>query len=95
MKNIKISVIGLGYVGLPLAIEFGKLFNVVGYDKNKERILSLKKGIDQTGEVSRKEFKSSKYISFTNIHKIVILNLILLIYIKRESTTKDKIRLYK
>lgn len=71
MKNIKISVIGLGYVGLPLAIEFGKLFNVVGYDKNKERILSLKKGIDQTGEVSRKEFKSSKYISFTNNVKLL------------------------
>ena len=47
MKNIKISVIGLGYVGLPLAIEFGKHFKVIGFDKNEDRVLSLKNSIDK------------------------------------------------
>jgi UDP-N-acetyl-D-galactosamine dehydrogenase len=48
--NIKIAVIGLGYVGLPLAIEFGKKYNVLGYDIDKNRIDELKKGIDHTQE---------------------------------------------
>ncbi len=42
-NKIKIGIFGLGYVGLPLAIEFGKIFNVVGYDLNKERVKNLKK----------------------------------------------------
>ena len=45
-KNPKISIIGMGYVGLPLSIEFGKYFDVVGFDLDKERINQLKKGKD-------------------------------------------------
>ena len=63
-KNI-ISVIGLGYVGLPLAIELGKFFNVVGFDISKERIISLKKNYDLSGEVKPEEFKKSKFLSFS------------------------------
>ncbi len=43
MKNTKISILGLGYVGLPLALEFSKKFDVVGFDINKKRVDSLKK----------------------------------------------------
>ena len=50
MNDIKIAVIGLGYVGLPLAIEFGKKYKVLGYDINKSRIYELQQGIDHTLE---------------------------------------------
>lgn len=50
MKDFKIAVIGLGYVGLPLAIEFGKKYKVLGFDINKERIEELQQGIDHTLE---------------------------------------------
>ena len=66
MKNIKISVIGLGYVGLPLAMEFGKHFKVIGFDKNEDRVLSLKNSIDKTGEVPRADFSKSKKITFSS-----------------------------
>ena len=46
-NNYRIAIIGLGYVGLPLAIEFGKKFNTIGYDSNNKRINYLLKGIDQ------------------------------------------------
>ena len=64
-KN-KIAVIGMGYVGLPLAIEFGKKFVVQGFDINNKRISQLKKKIDITSEVSVDEFYSAKYLNFTN-----------------------------
>jgi len=54
MKDKKIAVIGLGYVGLPLAVEFGKKFNTIGFDINENRINELNKGIDTTLEVSNK-----------------------------------------
>ena len=60
----KISIIGLGYVGLPLAKEFSKYFNVVGYDKNLERIDELNKGLDRNFEFKKKDIKKSK-IKFT------------------------------
>ena len=50
MKDFKIAVIGLGYVGLPLAIEFGKKYKVLGYDINKARVEELQQGIDHTLE---------------------------------------------
>ena len=49
-NNIKIAIIGLGYVGLPLAIEFGKKYPVIGFDIDNSRVLELKKGIDRTLE---------------------------------------------
>lgn len=50
MRNFKIAVIGLGYVGLPLAIEFGKKYKVLGFDINKQRVDELQKGFDHTLE---------------------------------------------
>ena len=66
MQSIKICVVGLGYVGLPLAIEFGKKFPVIGYDINKTRINGLNEGIDFTNEVSSSELKKTKNITFTS-----------------------------
>jgi len=66
MRNDKIAIIGLGYVGLPLAIEFGKIQDVVGLDINDHRVNELKSGIDSTMEVSCEEFKKAKNLSFTS-----------------------------
>src|SRR5579859_5567132 len=62
----KIGVIGLGYVGLPLAVEFGKILDVVGFDINEARIGELKKGIDRTLEVDNEELKSSKHLRYSH-----------------------------
>ena len=51
----KIAVVGLGYVGLPVAVEFSKKFNVIGYDIDNDKIEELKKGIDSTGEIDQDE----------------------------------------
>lgn len=59
-KKIKqIGVIGLGYVGLPLAIEFGKKYKVIGFDINDERILELSSGVDRTNEVDSCQLKNT------------------------------------
>ena len=55
MKNTKIAVIGLGYVGLPLAVEFAKKYKVVGFDINAERVEVLRKGIDGTLEITNEQ----------------------------------------
>lgn len=59
IKEMKISVIGLGYVGLPLAIEFAKQYKVVGFDINKERIRELKEGKERTKEIKVDEIKKA------------------------------------
>jgi len=64
--DIKLAVVGLGYVGLPLALEFAKRRKVIGFDINKERIKELKSGIDRNLEFSKKELKQSKKLDFTN-----------------------------
>ena len=69
-KNTKICIVGLGYVGLPLAIAFQKYFNVIGYDINSSRINSLNKHIDTTEEVTKSELKKAKFIRFTSQKKI-------------------------
>ena len=56
--NIKIGVIGLGYVGLPLAVAFAEKYTVVGYDINTQRITSLNNGTDETGEVADHDLKT-------------------------------------
>ncbi len=56
--EFKIAVIGLGYVGLPLAVEFSKKYNVIGFDINKTRVSELNKGIDETLEVTEEDLKS-------------------------------------
>lgn len=62
----KIGVIGLGYVGLPLAVEFGKIIEVVGFDINQLRIDELKLGIDRTLEVDTLELKSAQHLQFSS-----------------------------
>src|SRR5699024_59903 len=63
--NRKIAVVGLGYVGLPVAVAFGKQQKVVGFDINKTRINELKNGYDRTNEVNDEDLKKSN-IKFTN-----------------------------
>lgn len=62
----KIGIIGLGYVGLPLAVEFGKVLDVVGFDINKDRISELKNGYDRTREVDSHELKASTRLSYSS-----------------------------
>lgn len=66
INDIKIAVIGLGYVGLPLAVEFGKKHPVIGFDINQDRIEELKSGTDHTLEVSDEELASSKQLQFSS-----------------------------
>ena len=66
MSQKKIGLIGLGYVGLPLAIEFGKSREVIGFDINEKRISELQKNIDTTLEISADEFQDSKFLNFTS-----------------------------
>jgi len=65
-KNIKIAIIGLGYVGLPLAVEFGKHLPTMGFDINNSRLDELKQGIDRTLEVSQNELTSVSDLSFSS-----------------------------
>ena len=75
LSKIKIAVIGLGYVGLPLAVEFGKKRDVVGFDVNEIRLSELDANIDSTKETSKEELKKAKYLSFTgDINKITRCN---------------------
>lgn len=63
--TFKIAVIGLGYVGLPLAVEFGKKYCTIGYDVDEQRIAELKQGYDRTGEVSEVDLLSSSLLMYT------------------------------
>ena len=65
-KNIKIAIIGLGYVGLPLAVEFGKVFKTIGFDIKKPRINELLAGKDLTLEVMPHELSESKKLYYTS-----------------------------
>ena len=66
LRNLQVGVIGLGYVGLPLAAEFGKHFRTVGFDIKPARIRELRAGRDSTLEVSRAELKEASLLSFTS-----------------------------
>jgi len=71
MNNSRIAVIGLGYVGLPLAVEFGKKTDTVGFDIDSTRISELQNGVDKTLECEMNDIASSKFISFTsNVNNI-------------------------
>ncbi len=62
----KIGIVGLGYVGLPLAVEFGKIMDVVGFDISHERIEELRKGHDRTREVETEELSQATKLVYTN-----------------------------
>ena len=65
LKDIKIAVIGLGYVGLPLAVEFGKKYQTLGFDINQARISELNNGSDSTLEVSDEELAATTNLSYS------------------------------
>ena len=65
IKKLKLAIIGLGYVGLPLALEFSKKRKVIGFDTSKKRIEELKSGIDKNLELTKNELLSSNQLSFT------------------------------
>lgn len=65
-NNLKIAVIGLGYVGLPLAVEFGKQHSVIGFDINANRIASLQAGTDHTLEVSDEELFQATHLKYSS-----------------------------
>ena len=74
--DYRICVIGLGYVGLPLAVEFGKKFNTIGFDINQIRVEELNNGFDKTLEVESDVFTESKKLSFTcNLSEIKTCNI--------------------
>ncbi len=64
-ENLKLSIIGLGYVGLPLAVEFGRKRTVLGFDINQRRIEELKAGNDFTLEATHEELAAAKHLSYT------------------------------
>ena len=63
--KIKIAIIGLGYVGLPLAVEFGKKFNTIGFDVKKDRLESLRNGVDVTLETSTEDLKAARFLKYS------------------------------
>ena len=65
LENTKIGIIGLGYVGLPLAVEFGKQLPTIGFDINVHRIKELSAGKDSTLETTPEELTEAKNLRFT------------------------------
>ncbi|MFM7857346.1 MAG: nucleotide sugar dehydrogenase [Flammeovirgaceae bacterium] len=85
----KIGIIGLGYVGLPLAVEFGKKLSVVGFDINKERITELQQGHDRTLEVEKAELQQASHLTYTdNVEDLKSVN----VYIVTVPTPVDEYR---
>ncbi len=66
MDHYRLGILGLGYVGLPLAVSFGKKYSTVGFDIKPHRIEELRGGIDKTFEVSTEELKESKHLVFSS-----------------------------
>lgn len=71
----KIGIVGLGYVGLPLALECARHFSVIGYDHNPERIDALQRGCDHTGEIDTSDLKSSTLAVTSHLHDLAGSNL--------------------
>jgi UDP-N-acetyl-D-galactosamine dehydrogenase len=75
INNLRIGVVGLGYVGLPLAVEFGKKYPTVGFDINAERVAELEGGADSTLECSSEELAEAKHLTYTsNVESIADCN---------------------
>ncbi|MDH5262064.1 MAG: Vi polysaccharide biosynthesis UDP-N-acetylglucosamine C-6 dehydrogenase TviB, partial [Gammaproteobacteria bacterium] len=66
INKIRIGIVGLGYVGLPLAVEFGKKYPTVGFDIKAERVAGLSKGVDSTLECSSEELAEAKKLTLTS-----------------------------
>ena len=65
-SSSKLAIIGLGYVGLPLAVEFGKRYAVIGFDVSESRVANLRAGVDHTNEVSAAELKEAPLLTFAS-----------------------------
>ena len=66
IKTKKLAIIGLGYVGLPVAVEFGKKYPVIGFDVNESRITELRAGVDRTLEVDEKELRLATQLHYSS-----------------------------
>ena len=89
LDKVNIAVIGQGYVGLPLAIEFGKKYPTIGFDINRSRIDELKKGVDHTNEAMPEQLKSATELTFSaNINDIKECN----VYIVTVPTPIDEFK---
>jgi len=89
LTKVNITIVGQGYVGLPLAIEFGKKYSTLGFDINSTRIDDLKKGIDHTNEATTKQIKSANQLTFSsNINDIKKCN----VYIVTVPTPIDEFK---
>ena len=64
-KEEKLALVGLGYVGLPIALEFAKYLDVIGFDVNNHKLELIKEGIDPAGELSKESFEN-KNIEFSS-----------------------------
>lgn len=89
IKDVKIGMIGLGYVGLPLAVEFGKKMKTIGLDTNQQRIQELKEGVDRSLECAAGHLEEAKQLSYTtDINDLASCN----VYIVTVPTPIDKHR---
>ena len=90
VNNLKLSVIGIGYVGLPLAISLANFFKVTAYDLNRNRITGLKRNYDITNEFSPFDLKKAKFINFTNNQKKLFNSDIFFITVPTPITKNNK-----
>lgn len=65
-RKAKVAIVGLGYVGFPLALELGKRVQVIGFDSNKKRVDELIQGVDSNGEIRKNEIREASYLEFTS-----------------------------
>ena len=79
LENVRLAIVGLGYVGLPLAVEFSKKFSTVGFDVDEERINQLKNGFDRTNEVTSSALIDAKDLSLvSDIQRLVCANVFII-----------------
>ncbi|MBK8585835.1 MAG: nucleotide sugar dehydrogenase, partial [Bacteroidetes bacterium] len=69
-KKKKLAVLGLGYVGLPIALEFASKIDVIGFDINEERLEKMRNGIDPSGELSTEQFKNKSMRISSSLDKL-------------------------
>lgn len=66
LENARIAILGLGYVGLPLAVEFGKQYHTLGSDRNADKISELESGCDRIEELGLEDLRSASHLKFTS-----------------------------
>lgn len=88
--NLKIAVVGLGYVGLPLALLFGKKFPTIGIDSSNEKITKLQNFIDLNNQCKKKDFLEAKKIKFSTSYKKISLCDIIIVCLPTPVNKKNK-----